>query len=59
MRYFITSNFKNLSANWEKHGFYWEKYYFEPITNSVYTTEPLGVRKIVNKNINYLICFWA
>ena len=33
MRYSITSNFNNLSMNWEKYVFYWEKSNFEPIMN--------------------------
>ena len=33
MRYSITSKFINLSINWEKYVFYWEKWNFEPIMN--------------------------
>ena len=29
MRFSITSNFKNLSMNWEKYVFYWEKWNFD------------------------------
>ena len=39
MRYFISSNFKNLSMNWEKYAFHWEKWNFEPIMNSVHMAE--------------------
>ena len=38
MRYSITSNFKNLSINWEK----WN---FEPIVNSAHTAELLTLTK--------------
>ena len=39
MRYFISSNFQNLSMNWENYVFHWKKWNFEPITNSVHTAE--------------------
>ena len=31
--------FKNLSKNWEKYIFQWEKLNFEHLANSVHTTE--------------------
>ena len=39
MRYFISSNIKKLSMNWEKYVFHWEKWNFELIMNSVHMAE--------------------
>ena len=36
MRYFISSNFKNLSMNFEKYVFHWGKLDFAPIMNSAH-----------------------
>ena len=55
MRYFISSNFKNLSMNWEKYIFHWEKWDFEPVMNSVYMAELLALVKALNKNMDYLL----
>ena len=57
MRYSITSNFKNLSMIWEKYVFHWEKWNFEPITNSAHTAEFLALRKVLNKKIDYLMYY--
>ena len=43
MRYYITTNFKNLSMNCEKYIFYWEKLNFEPTGNSAYKAEFLAL----------------
>ena len=43
MRYSITS--KNLSKNWEKNVFHWEKLKFEHIGNYVHTAEFLALEK--------------
>ena len=45
MRYFVSSNFKNLSINWEKYIFHREGWNFEPIGNFVHTTEFLTIGK--------------
>ena len=50
MRYSITSNFKNLSINWEK----WN---FEPIVNSAHTAELLTLTKALNKYMDYLMYY--
>ena len=45
MRYYISSNFKNLSKNWVKYLFHLEKWNFEPTGNFVYNTGFLTLRK--------------
>ena len=47
MKYLISLNFTCLSMkmNWEKGTFYWEKWNFEPIGNSVHSTEYLALKK--------------
>ena len=57
MRYFISSNFKNLSVNWKKYVFHWEKWDFEPIMNSAHVAELLALVKTMNKNIDYLLYY--
>ena len=47
----------DLSKNWEKYVFRWEKLNFEHIGNSVHTTEFLGLEKAVNIYINYLMFY--
>ena len=48
MRYFISSSFKNLSMNLEKHIFHLEKWDFEPIMNSAHIAELLALVKALN-----------
>ena len=55
MRYFISSSFKNLSMNWEKNIFHWEKWDFELIMNSTHMAELLALVKALNKNMDYLL----
>ena len=61
MRYFISSSFKNLSMNWEKYIFHWEKWDFEPIMNSAHMAEslkrPKALVKALNKNMDYLLFY--
>ena len=57
MRYFISSNFKNLSMNWEKYAFHWKKWNFEPIMNSEHMAKLLALVKTLNKNIDYLMYY--
>ena len=45
MRHSIFSIFKNLSINWEKCVFYFEKWDFDPIGNSEHTRKFLDLRK--------------
>ena len=52
MRYFISSSFKNLSMNWEKYIFHWEKWDFEPIMNSAHMAELFA---LVEALIDYLL----
>ena len=48
MRHSIFSNFNNLSMNWEKHAFHWEKWKnFEPIEKSTQTTDFLAFGKVM------------
>ena len=47
MRYSVTLNFKNLSINWEKYVFYYEKWKF-------YAS---WIAKALNKNIDYLMYY--
>ena len=57
MRYFISSNFKNLSMNWEKYVFHWKKWNLEPIMNSEHMAKLLALVKALNKNIDYLMYY--
>ena len=41
----VSSNFKNLSINWDKYVFRWEKWNFEPNENSAHTGEVLAYGK--------------
>ena len=41
----VSSNFKNLSINWDKYVFRWEKWNFEPNENSAHTAEVLTYGK--------------
>ena len=52
-----TSNFKNLSMNWEKYGFRWENWNFEPIANYVYTTKSFAWGNALNIYIDYLMFY--
>ena len=45
MKYLISFDFKNLSMNWEKLIFHWEKWNFEPTGNSVHTTDIVALGK--------------
>ena len=45
MRYYISSNFKNLSKNWVKYLFHLEKWNFQPTGNFAYNTGFLTLRK--------------
>ena len=45
MRYYISSNFKNLSKNWVKYLFHLEKWNFEPTGNFAYNIGFLTLRK--------------
>ena len=45
MRYYISSNFKNLSMNWDKYVFNWEKWNFDPKGNSALTAVFLVLEK--------------
>ena len=57
-RYSITSKYNNLSKNWEKYGFCWEKLNFEHIGNFVHITEFLTlVGKAVKIYINYMMFY--
>ena len=55
MRYSISSSFKNLSMNWEKYIFHWEKWDFESIMNSAHMPELLALVEALNKNMDYLL----
>ena len=57
MRYFISSNFENLSMNWQTYVFHWEQLNFEPIMNYVHTAERFVLVKALNKNIDYLLYY--
>ena len=57
MRYFISSNFINLSVNWKKYVFYWEKWDFQPIMNSAHMAELLAFVKALRKNMDYLLYY--
>ena len=57
MRHSITSNFKNLSMNWETFVLHLERWNFEPIMNSVHTTKSLALRKALIKNIDYFMYY--
>ena len=57
MRYFISSNFKNLSMNWEIYVFYWEQWNFEPILNYAYMAERLALVKTLHKNMDYFLYY--
>ena len=45
MKYFISSNFKNLLTNWEKYVFHWEKWDFEPFYEFCAYGRTFGLRK--------------
>ena len=47
MKYLISFDSKNLSMNWEKLIFQWEKWNFEPTGNSLHTTEILAFGKAI------------
>ena len=47
MRYFVSSNFKDVSMNWEKYVFHWEKWDFELI-KSAHMAELLALLKALN-----------
>ena len=57
MRYFISSNFENLSMNLEKYVFHYEKWNFEPSMDYVHTVELLVLVKTPNKNMDYLLYY--
>ena len=54
MRYFVISNFKKLSLNWEKYFLYWEKWNFEPIMNTAHMVYIFALVNTLNKNMD---CF--
>ena len=43
--------------NWEKYVLCWEKLNFKSIMNSAHTAELLALRKVLNKNIDYLMYY--
>ena len=49
--------FKKLLKNWEKYVFYWEKWNFEHIGNSVHNAEFLALGKVLDIYIEYLMFY--
>ena len=57
MRYKITSNCKNVSMNWQKYVFRWEKWNFDSIANSAHTAASLDLGKALNIYIDYFMFY--
>ena len=49
IRFSISSNFKNLSINWKKYVFYWQKWNFEHIEIYLHTGKFLALGKTLLK----------